>query len=173
MAGTPLTTFVTAAKITMFSDAQVDNASLYYYLPNQHLSNLVSSQAVGPFVGTGTLSASNTQAMVCSLRSGVPGRSGRGRIYWPATGVIPNAAPHQFNATTCTTVANACAAYINALNALNLTTLNCPAQIVGVASFAKSQLNKITKVIVDSLPDAQDRRQDKAVSLFQQSAIVT
>lgn len=37
-----------------------------------------------PKAGTGTLSAPTTSAMVISLQTGAVGRSGRGRVFWPA-----------------------------------------------------------------------------------------
>lgn len=163
----PITTWWTALKVRQAADVQWDNSALFWYPSGQRLAALVSRVASGAVVGTAGGIQPLPVCMVASLRSTTPGRSGRGRSYIPMTGTGVSTG-HQFTLADCTAVANAHAALIIALRGLVLTAQTVTAQNPGINSVKNGALYPITRVVCDSIPDFQDRRQDKiaASSVF-------
>lgn len=102
-------------------------------------------------------------ALVQSLRSDVPGRSGRGRMYVPCTGVVCGT-DNQADNTTVGDYATATSTLITALNAFTDVPDNLTSMKIVVPSHSKAQVNDVATVIVDSKIDVQRRREDKIVA---------
>lgn len=98
-------------------------------------------------------------ALVTSLRTGISGRSYRGRVYSPMTGAnLGN--DGRVQGPDCDRVNNAWHVFLNACSAA-LVGGGLPAATPAVASFTKGFLTPITDLITDNVPDTQHRREDK------------
>lgn len=131
----------------------------YYYLPNTKVAAMQSEKvSASPIVGTGTAVPFVT-SVVASLRTGVAGRSGRGRIYIPATGIALN--DHgQLSDTLCAQLAAGTVELIHSYNSITIPFDSLSGKVV-VASFTKNVGELVTRVIVNSMPDVQHRRTNK------------
>jgi len=103
--------------------------------------------------GTGTSTHPDTVACVTTLRTAHPGRSGRGRMYWPANGQTM---------TTATGIAvnTNIDALVDAL-ALFFTAQNTGTIVSSVVSQTLSSSFPITSVDADYVLDTQRRRSNK------------
>jgi hypothetical protein len=132
----------------------------YYPAGSTHSSQLGVFTLTSPAPGEGPQVHAAGTSMVCSLRSDVPGRSGRGRIYVPANGVSMSE-PHQMNGGECSNICDATATLLGAFNTYTNPSQHVTSLAAVVASFTRSETNSITQVIVDDKPDSQRRREDK------------
>lgn len=67
------------------SDTTLSNSKLYFY--DGGLLTVDGAASITPVAGTGTSAHPGYVASVCSLLTDYPGRSKRGRLYLPATGM--------------------------------------------------------------------------------------
>lgn len=77
---------------------------------------VLSAEAVFDEVGTGSGVLPNQVAIVASLRTGLPGRQRRGRMFYPATGLIPDSATGQLTVPGALGIAQATKALFTAAN---------------------------------------------------------
>jgi hypothetical protein len=130
------------------------------YIPAGSLKpTLVSVTTPTGFTGGGAVTLPGFCSLVASLRSSVPTRRGRGRLYIP------------LNATTVTTDGEAISAAVSSYSsatATMMTSVNAVAVgfssgsgLVSVVSWTAGQAHPVVKVIVDSKIDVQHRRTDK------------
>lgn len=163
---------------TWFGTAAVKNLCWDANTTYTHLA-AYSYPAVGPaasqaqlfsagVVGTGGGSCPRQCAVVHSLRSGVSGRSGRGRFYMPNTNNDFSGANGQLPSSTCTALATAFKTWVDGMNVLSVG--SAPA-ILGIAGASTGQHVISTDVVVNSLVDTQRRRTDKLAANFQAVAI--
>lgn len=153
-------------------DTDWRKTSLYYYPAGGDNATVVSvSTASGNVPGTGGAPAPTEAAIVQSLRSTNPGRSGRGRVYLPATGQVFQS-NHQLTLAQCVTY---CTATKNLLTALNAY-VSVPADITNATPIVRSDTDStgygIVRVVVDSSIDTQRRRGDKIVPAFSSSQFI-
>lgn len=142
-------------------DTQYEQLSSYFYPAHSLVSTQVGTFAeTTPIVGTGSHYHSTSCSMVQSLRTDVPGRSGRGRIYVPADAANINTA-HEFSSSDIGAASGATATMLHGFNGYSSVPHGVTALHMMVASFTKLQMNDITSVVVDSRPDSQRRREDK------------
>lgn len=107
-------------------------------------------------------------AEVVTLETGVPGRRNRGRAYLPPVAQANFTAAAQLDAASCTTLANAFADMLTAINGNATPDVTCV-----VASATGSSTRNITRVHVDSIIDTQRRRRNKALPSSSIAAAVT
>jgi hypothetical protein len=160
-----ISTWVTVMKNYLDTTCGYDELRAYYYRDAGAGATYLS---VTPINVAGT-NASNPLPMdtaaVQSLRTATPGRSYRGRMYVPVTNsLVTN---HQFVTTLCSTQANATAAMFSSYNA------DSAGNYVAVVSRTLASYTKITRVIVDSIPDVQRRREQSLTPAFAPGATVT
>lgn len=169
---TSFATWWTAIKPFCSGLTQYDGLRAYYYPFGATKASLSSVTLITPVVGTGTLALPSFVSCVATLRTATPGRRGRGRNYLP-TNALQATNAHQFTQANITTIANAHAALLTALNALNLTArgIGSHNQVVNSSSNIGTNF-PITRVTVDSLPDTQHRREDKFLASSVVSAAV-
>ena len=118
-----------------------------------------------PKAGTGTSSHPMQTAIVIGLRSPMPGRSRKGRVYWPAwgssvdaTGRFPTGHP-----------ANVATGYKDLLNLFKAQALIVdPAyqMVPGVRSRLLHETTDMTELIVGDVPDTQRRRRDNLAETY-------
>jgi len=124
-----------------------------------------------PIVGTGAAGGPATQALALSLYSATPSRSGRGRIYLPATATLTNAAGAQsFAGPLITTLATSAGVDFSSVNGTpgpdGAGTVR-----LGVFSNKESVIRPIVQVLADTRPDRIEHR-EKFSTFFRDDAPV-
>ena len=123
-------------------------------------SDTVEAQAVADIskVGLGGLSKTYPTSVVCSLSTGLPGASKRGRFYWPALGcTIGNNGRLQ-----STTHPELLAVGFKALlNGIATAAAGSPALVPVVYSPTLGSYTPVASIRVGDVPDHQNRRRDK------------
>lgn len=126
-----------------------------YYPAGSATADLQSEEAVVADVGSSQTPHPYEVAAVCSLRTAIPTRSGRGRMYLPVNG-MPLTAVDQYGNADLVEIADGMATFFNALNGFTAGfTVNLA---VAVASHTQGIARPVQTIIVDSLPDIQRRR---------------
>lgn len=165
--GPILDTFAAAIVSTVWvSNTTYDGNHFSWYPANSVKPSRVSVRTPTTVTGTGSVYLPAFTALVASFRTAVPGRGGRGRSYLPLTNGTPmSGGLFQISSAAATTVANAYKAMIDSINSA---TIAAPftSHRVAVRSSSIGTGIPITSVIVDSLPDAQHRREDKLLPTY-------
>lgn len=132
-------------------------------------TRLILFQSLGDtHIGTGGGSGALSQAVVSSLYTAIGGRSGRGRLYWPATCALPGG--HAFSDAQCQTLANSLAAFMVAVS--NDVAQPLEGNPVGVVRSPKlGTVNQITSVAVNTRPDRQEHRERHLVTTVHTAAV--
>jgi hypothetical protein len=165
--GPILDTFAAAIVTTAWtSNTTYDGNHFSFYPASAVRPARVSVRTPTAVSGTGSAYLPAFTALVASFRTAVPGRGGRGRSYLPLTSGTPmSGGQFQISSSAATIVANAYKAMIDSINSA---TFLAPftSHRVAVRSSSIGTGIPITSVIVDSLPDAQHRREDKILPLY-------
>lgn len=137
------------------SASNVDQARAYFYGTSS------TAQVVGQSTGAAVPGAtSRTQpgqvAIVCSLLTGLAGRSNRGRLYLP-NGTINTGADGNLSTALLQGIANSIANWLSLLRTRSLG----GSTVIPVVASATGPGVPITTVRVDSVADTQRRRRDK------------
>jgi len=122
-----------------------------------------------PITGTGTAYKPAQIAVVGSLRSGSALAAGRGRLYWPATGVPMDSASLRLSAATTLALANGFKTYLTAIcdaAKAQLTPVSLVQFGVSVYSPTKKTLTPVTSIRVGNVLDTQRRRRDTMTELY-------
>lgn len=117
-----------------------------------------------PEPGITTLRNAVQTALVGSLRTDEAGRSARGRMYFPATG-IEIAASGRIEQSDALDYANG----MGTLLAQVCADHSDPTAQIQVYSRTEDVIRPVTRLLVDGTPDTQRRRRDKLVSAYQTS----
>lgn len=129
-----------------------------WYLPGSSAASKISETSLN-IAGTGAdISAAASQAMVMSLLTDASGRSGRGRMYLPATaGLGVGANSYKFTDAAALAMMDATKVFIASLytEAGQPWGVNWPS----VQSLKTGSLHAITRVRVDCRPDRQENRE--------------
>lgn len=115
------------------------------------------------YFGSGTVHMPPQSAIVASLETGRPGRSFRGRIYWPALGfpIQPNTG--RIDITDATSIATSTATLLGDIASA---APGGAALIPVIASAKLGEQTPITSVAVGTVVDTQRRRRDKLVEQY-------
>lgn len=108
---------------------------------------------------------------VISLRSGTPGRSGRGRLYWPAIGAQLDTASLRLSVPTASDAASAARSYLLAIqNALTANLDPAPStgvfHALNVYSPTHGTRVQVNRLEVGDILDVQRRRRDRTVENY-------
>lgn len=158
----------TTIKALLPSTTRFTTVTSYLYTGGSTAS-LVAQNAGINTAGTGTTSPMPNQcAIVVSLLTGIPGRSTRGRAYFPGwTGDQIIASTGQLSSTSSGQLAAAWGAF---LSGVKDTTNGAPPV---VASSLHGTVTPIVQVAVDTIIDTQRRRRDKMVPTARPTATVS
>ena len=121
-----------------------------------------------PIAGTGTSTKSPQAALVLSLRTSVPGPSGRGRLYWPALAVGLDS-NFRVNPTITTAAATGAATYLEALSAAirdNAGLFPWTQVLLAVVSPTRALKTPVTRIQVGDVLDTQRRRRDALPEVY-------
>jgi hypothetical protein len=124
----------------------------------------VSNGTVTGMGGVGTVGsqAPASTAVVATLLTSLMNRSGRGRMYFPATAAIAGANGYLLTTASCSDLAGALADFIDDVNGSEFNDAVGVLTAV-VRSLHNSAVNPITSVRVDNRPDRQEHREKNLV----------
>lgn len=141
-------------------DTSFLGVTAYYYPANVNAALVVAEGPVTVHPGTVNNNSLPTQtALVVSTLTGFAGRSNRGRMYLPMTGIDLTA--HELTQTQCDVQASITAGLLGAIQGIAI-----GAGTGNVVVAGKNVARQITAVKVDSEPDIQRRRADKIGAHF-------
>jgi hypothetical protein len=135
----------------------ITSCTVYFYNTGSIHADKVSAPAPLTTVGSGTATLPSLLAIVASLHSGVPGKSGRGRIYIPLTRNSSLDTDGQVGDTVLQTACNGLKSAMN--NLASGAGYDFPPVPI-VASFTTGDTQEILSVSMNSLVDVQHRRED-------------
>lgn len=124
---------------------------------------VLEAQAEGlrtPVPGTGSSVVLPFQSsLVFSLRSVLPGARGRGRLYWPATGLALNGTTMRPNVGVTGTIATAAKTYLAAIESAVDGVID---ETVGLAVWSRTSGSAalVSRILVGDIIDTQRRRRD-------------
>lgn len=133
----------------------------YYGAGGPHASQIGEYVLATPLAGTQTASGPALLSMVCSLRTNQPGRSGRGRMYWPWTANPGYDATGRFPTTNTDSMSSQLGTTFRNINLIDGSLLWYKSLQVVVASATKAASYPVTTLQVDNVVDTQHRRVDK------------
>jgi hypothetical protein len=141
------------------SDTLLLAASCRLYAAGATASTAYAQVGVtGTPAGTGTQSGAASQACVITLQSPLAGRSGRGRMYMPATGSLgANTEQHRFKAATLDLLMPGLVTFFLAVEAMSLD--DSHALFPVVRSLKMSTVHQFNRFKVDARPDRQEHRE--------------
>lgn len=146
-----------AALAGVFTSGVVPTELLGYYYSAGEFGDTAEFSASVPLdnpPGTGSIRLPDQVATVVSLRTGLAGRSFRGRMYLPLNGLSLDANA-QLSSSSIGLVADAAKDLVDDINAGGLE--------VVVMSATQTLTTPVTSIIVDSILDTQRRRRNKLV----------
>lgn len=149
------------------ADTRVLGLRAYYYQPGESTAFSQAELPYGtPLLGTGTGSLPLQTSLVCSLLTGAPGRSNRGRMYWPMTGF--GLTGHQLTTAQAQGTATPLATMLSGISQQALTVLTQRLSVTGIRGS-----RAVTSIRIDTIPDIQRRRVDKIGAVGQGTGVVT
>lgn len=115
--------------------------------------------------GSGTVVHPMSVAMVTSLRSTLPGASGRGRMYWPATGLTLQVTTMRPSTSLVTSALSAVKTYLTSIGAaLDVTLTNSP--VLSVWSRTNDITTPVNALNMGDVLDTQRRRRDGLLEAY-------
>jgi hypothetical protein len=143
-----------------------DEIRTYHYPTGGPSASFLGVAPIASGAGTGTEADLPLQiAAVTSLRTGLPGRTRRGRMYWPVN--RRTLANHQLDEPDVANIGGAVAGFLTGINAAAALGICTVVSQVGAGSHAF-----VTSVVVDSRLDVQRRRAtDQTVSFSDTLAV--
>lgn len=112
-----------------------------------------------PSAGTSATPHPYQTSVVCSLRTDTPGGRGRGRIYWPATGVVLVSSTLRIQDTTQAALRDGFNSFLAAINA-EIQAFDAGSVLV-VYSPTGSALHAVNRIQIGDITDVQRRRRDQ------------
>ena len=119
--------------------------------------------------GTGTNNHPFQTAIAVSLRTAHPGPSGRGRIYWPATGAVISDSTLRPNSTLMTALVTDTKTYLKAIESAIAAQALVTTELA-VWSRLGAQLYPVHTLLAGDVLDSQRRRRDALVETYQSVA---
>lgn len=147
----------------MSSAAAITGVRVEHIGANGRLAQAAEVTLATPLVGAGSATKPFQTAMVFSLRTGRPGRSSRGRLYWPALGTT-------ISTTTLRLELAVREAYLDAavdfLTALQTAAPAGATVALAVVSQTTGVNTAVDQIQVGDILDTQRRRRDSAVEQY-------
>jgi hypothetical protein len=127
------------------------------YGTNGRLEDSATAPVSPGVAGGQTLNLPPTTAAAISLYSGIPGRSYRGRVYWPILGATLLGDSGRLNPTACASAAAAFGAWMHAIENVGPTGRNV---VLGVWSKTRQAGVAVNSINIGDVPDGLRRRKD-------------
>lgn len=155
--------YIGTLKNMIGSTSNVDLVSAYYYASTDGAALASGESSRAAVAGSGSMVLPYQSALVATMGTGRPGRSFRGRQYWPfPTAVMTNG---KISTSSITLVARAQAIrdYLVECGDLALT---LPGLVPVVVSKTAAAVTPVTSVRVGDVMDTQRRRRDSLIENF-------
>jgi hypothetical protein len=120
--------------------------------------------------GQGTMPHPFQTALVTSLRTTVAGASGRGRLYWPATGLSLTAATLRPDTGAVTSAIQGVNTYLENIEVALAASFDADPLQLSVWSRTNSSTAPVVRLLMGDVPDTQRRRRDTLVETYQSLA---
>lgn len=117
--------------------------------------------------GTGGITAPSQTAIVVSLRTDVPGASGRGRLYWPALAAQYDTTTGRLNSTNLGTFLTDFKTYMTGIQSALATAFPPIGFSLAVRSRKNHTTPHVTRLQVGNVADTQRRRRDALAENYQ------
>lgn len=127
---------------------------------------LLAEAAVPSVVfGSGTQNHPFQTSMVTSLRSEYPGARGRGRLYWPATGMAISSSTLRPTTADVTTALGGVKTYLSAIQ----TAINAQIPVINLVVWSRvgGIAHQVTRLLQGDILDTQRRRRDSLAETYQ------
>lgn len=118
-----------------------------------------------PQAGTGTAPHPYQTSAVISLRTALAGASGRGRLYWPATGMAIDVSTLRMGNSEHLALPAAAASYLTGIHTAIDATLDGIGLVVWSRKGAGST-NNVTSIQAGNIFDTQRRRRDQLIETY-------
>lgn len=151
-------TVPTGLRALMSSGTTVSGARVEARDRDGTLRALGEHTRTSPVAGNGVSPHPYQTTAVCSLRSGFPGGRGRGRLYWPATGVGNMTAQLRLAGTEHSGALTGFQTYLKAIQ--DAIAVSAGPVELAVWSRAGSAFHTVTELRVGDVLDTQRRRRD-------------
>lgn len=139
-----------------------------YRVEARALDGTLESQAEAveatPINGTGTAIHPYQTSVVTSLRTTTAGASGRGRLYWPATGVVLDSTNYRLSPTSVTNHLGAVKSFLTGIQGAIDVTLDGVA--LAVWSRKLEALYVVNQIQMGNVVDTQRRRRDNLIENY-------
>lgn len=142
----------------MSSACRITNVRVEQYGTTGRLAAAAEAQPTSPFVGGGTLRLPTSAAIVLSLRTGKPGRSFRGRLFWPAMAAGLDTTTGRVTATSTGLLAGQAASMLEGLASLFPVDTYEARSVVYSRTLGSDE--NVTAVAVGDVIDSQRGRRD-------------
>lgn len=147
----------------MSSAASITGIRVEHIGANGRLAQAAEVTLSTPLVGAGTATKPFQTAMVFSLRTGRPGRSARGRLYWPALGTTISATTLRLEESVRDAYLEAAVDFLTALQTAAPAGSTIALSVVSQTTGGNTQ---VTQIQVGDVLDTQRRRRDSAIELY-------
>lgn len=129
------------------------------------LIQAAESSLATPKVGAGTANKTLQTSVCFSLITAQPGRSYRGRCYWPAWGYTPTASL-QFSSGDLTALLTSFEDIVQMIGEKSVIVDPAYQMLLGVRSKLLHETNDVGQIAVGSVPDTQRRRRDAIPEVY-------
>lgn len=154
-------TFITELVTAMTTQQAVDKYDVYRYQGGALVNHWQKSVS---HPGTATSGQLPLQvSLVVTLRSAIPTRRGRGRVYLPTCAFAMMGTGHLFSSTKVNTLVDKLA--------LAFTSLGSGSNPVGVVSRVEGVIRPVVSIDADLVPDTQRRRSNELTSARHSHAV--
>ena len=157
---------VATLKDWISSNGRIDRVRIYWYPEVGAPAGAAGVSSAAAVTGSGTFDHPPQVAIVVGLLTGVPGASGRGRMYWPGVGAAVNTAG-KTTAAGSTTATNLAAT----LEAMATPTGPLETGVLALVSQELGTVTPVTSIRIGDVLDTQRRRRDALVETYYSAPI--
>lgn len=119
-----------------------------------------------PLVGASAITLPLQTSLVCSLRTTDSTARGKGRLYWPATGVQLATATHRFTTSTTSQFVGDMVTYLGGIRTAIRSVAGFSTAALVVWSRVTPKKTVVIQLRAGDVPDVQRRRRDKLVESY-------
>lgn len=155
--------------------AMISDAASITTVRTEHWADGVMTMAAefvppAPIVGAGGPNKPYQTALCASLRTGKPGRSYRGRLYFPALAIAVSSTDARISPVLSTTLSDQIAGWLTAVG-IEGSFLGRTRAEPCIVSQVKQERTTVQTVAIGNVLDTQRRRRDSLVELYTTAAI--
>lgn len=154
-----------AARVDMGPAAQVNQLDAYAYDVSGPATIVAQRRSTGMMVGAGTHRQAFQVSRTITLQTATGGRSGRGRVYWPALGATVT------DTGTSNVPTSTADSWRDMFAAFEAAWPGTPAIVLAVWSPTQGVVRPLTSIRIGNVLDTQRRRTDKLLESYTSSPL--